>query len=362
VRPGVVQASVWPWTGVAGRSGSWRIGCGHAGMWPPVHRPILCLRQRSQVLDQMSTRETAARNDLAGDESNGAWASGQHGATTCNSFGLLGSKGARMVVGGRRGEAVAGVGAATSARRRYSADGAGALSVQEARDVRARARAWVHMRVGVSDTGLGPTLVENGRRGGAQADAMGGGEQDDHSWAQTRVSGSGGRWRCVHSPVKRAALPSLCPRARGNHPRRGHGGEADRSATLRSGARKGAEGPASPPGLRRARAGVHACARATLFVRTCARTRTRRRRATSAAKTGWLTTARRARLGKRRACVGEGGGTYKKVHPSLARCPASPAASARWRGAGDTFPPRLEGRGVHKGQGGARPHLGGHGP
>jgi hypothetical protein len=314
------------------------------------------------VLDQMSTRETAARNDLAGDESHGAWASGQHGATTWNSFGLLGSKGARTVVGGRRGEAVAGVGAAMSAQRWYSADGAGALSGQEARDVRARACAWVRMHVGVSDTGLGLALVENGRRGGALAGAMGGGGQDDRSWAQTRVSGSGGRWRSVHSPVKRVALPSLRPRARGNHPRRGHGGAADRSATSRSGARKGAKGPASPPGLRRARVGVHTCARATLFVRTRARTRTRRRRATSAAKTGWLTAAIRARLSKRRARVGEGGGTCKKVHPSLARWPTSPTAAVWWRGAGDTFPPWLEGRGVHKGQGGARPHLGGHGP
>jgi hypothetical protein len=177
---------------------------------------------------------------------------------------------------------------------------------------------------------------------------MGGGGQDDRSWAQTRVSGSGGRWRSVHSPVKRAVLPPLRPHARGNHPRRGHGGAADRSAISRFGAREGAKGPASPPGLRRARAEVHACARASLLARTRARTRTRRRRATAAAKTGWLTTARRAKLGKRRARVGEGGDTYKKAHPSLARWPASPAAAARWRGAGDTFLPRLEGRGVHK--------------
>jgi hypothetical protein len=47
VRSGAVQESVWPWTGVAGRGGSLRIGCGHAGMWALVHRPILCLRQRS---------------------------------------------------------------------------------------------------------------------------------------------------------------------------------------------------------------------------------------------------------------------------------------------------------------------------
>jgi hypothetical protein len=176
---------------------------------------------------------------------------------------------------------------------------------------------------------------------------MGGGGQDDRSWAQTRVSGSGGRWRSVHSPVKRAALPPLRPCARSNHPRSGHGGAADRSAISRSGAREGAKGPASLPGLRRARAEVHACARASLLARTRARTRTRRRRATAAAKTGWLTTARRARLGKRRARVGEGGGTCKKAHPSLARWPASPAVAARWRGAGDMFLPRLEGRDVH---------------
>jgi hypothetical protein len=70
-----------------------------------------------------------------------------------DSLELLGSEGARTGVGGRRGEVVARVGAATPARRRYSADGAGALSGQEARDVRARARAWVRMRVGASDTG-----------------------------------------------------------------------------------------------------------------------------------------------------------------------------------------------------------------
>jgi hypothetical protein len=63
--------------------------------------------------------------------------------------------------------------------------------------------------------------------------------------------------------------------------------------------------------------------------RTHARTRTRRRRVTSAATTGWLRTARRSRLGKRRARVGEGGGTYKKFHPSLARWTTSQAVAAR---------------------------------
>jgi hypothetical protein len=68
--------------------------------------------------------------------------------------------------------------------------------------------------------------------------------------------------------------------------------------------------------------------------------------ATAAAKTGWLPTARGARLGKRRASLGEGGGTCKKAHPSLARWPASPAA-ARGRGASGVLP-RLDGRGNHK--------------
>jgi hypothetical protein len=30
---------------LAGRSGSGRIGCGHAGMWPTVHRPARCKRR-----------------------------------------------------------------------------------------------------------------------------------------------------------------------------------------------------------------------------------------------------------------------------------------------------------------------------
>jgi hypothetical protein len=127
-----------------------------------------------------------------------------------------------------------------------------------------------------------------------------------HGWRRARrpqlgsnARGNDGRWRSVHSPVKGAALPPLRPRAQGNPPQRGHGGAADRSANWRSGAREGAKGPASPPGLRHARAGVHASARASRLTRT--RTRTRRQRATAAAKTRWLPTARGARLGKRRA-------------------------------------------------------------
>jgi hypothetical protein len=59
----------------------------------------------------------AARDDLAGGELHGAWATGQNGVTLRNPLGLLGSKGCKTEGGGCRGEAIAGVGAATSARR-----------------------------------------------------------------------------------------------------------------------------------------------------------------------------------------------------------------------------------------------------
>jgi hypothetical protein len=41
VRLGAVRASVWPRRDRPSRSGSWRIGCGHAGMWSPVHNTSL---------------------------------------------------------------------------------------------------------------------------------------------------------------------------------------------------------------------------------------------------------------------------------------------------------------------------------
>jgi hypothetical protein len=37
VRLGAVRAGVWPRRDRSSHSGSWRIGCGHAGMWRPVH-------------------------------------------------------------------------------------------------------------------------------------------------------------------------------------------------------------------------------------------------------------------------------------------------------------------------------------
>jgi hypothetical protein len=109
----------------------------------------------------MPRRKTAARIDLAGNESHDAWASGQRGVTTRIPLGSWARR-----VQGRESVAVAvnPAPARTRRRRRGVGVGAGALSGQEARDMRARARAWVRMHIGVTDTGLGPARIENGRR------------------------------------------------------------------------------------------------------------------------------------------------------------------------------------------------------
>jgi hypothetical protein len=198
----------------------------------------------------------------------GAWATGPFWLTSRDPPQVAGVDGTQPRKGGdRRSEVDAGEGMAASARRRYAAGGRVPSMVRRRANLRVRACARVRTRVEVSDSGLGPALAVNRRRGGAhggaQASAMGGGGQGNRSRAQMRVCGSCGRWQGVHSPTKRTALPSLRPHARSKRPPRGHGGAADRNATSRSGARKGAKGPASPSGLGRVHAGVHARARAT---------------------------------------------------------------------------------------------------
>jgi hypothetical protein len=59
----------------------------------------------------------AARVDLAGGESRGAWATGQNGATTWKPPRVAGLEGRKTGVGGRHGEASASVGAATPVQR-----------------------------------------------------------------------------------------------------------------------------------------------------------------------------------------------------------------------------------------------------
>jgi hypothetical protein len=122
----------------------------------------------------MSTRKTAAWNDLAGNESHGAWASGQHGATTWNSPGMLGSKGAMTGVGGRRGESDAGAGAVTPARRWCWRPSSSAGTSESGALRRARAGAPARrLPVGV---GLAATGRRSGGHSGARLDAKGGGE------------------------------------------------------------------------------------------------------------------------------------------------------------------------------------------
>jgi hypothetical protein len=72
-----------------------------------------------------------------------AWATGPCWITSRDPLGSLGSKERKLEGGGRRGEVDAGVGTATSVRRRYSAGGVGALSGEEARE-----RAFEGVRLG----------------------------------------------------------------------------------------------------------------------------------------------------------------------------------------------------------------------
>jgi hypothetical protein len=64
----------------------------------------------------------------------GAWATGPYGITSRDPLGSMGSKERKLEGGGRRGKVDVGVGTATSARRRYSAGGVGALSGEEVRE------------------------------------------------------------------------------------------------------------------------------------------------------------------------------------------------------------------------------------
>jgi hypothetical protein len=153
---------------------------------------------------------------------------------------------------------------------------------------------------------------------------------------------SGDRGRGVPSPWRPCARPTWS--------RRGHGGAALLGTATRGGA--GAKMD-QRPGLA-SRVTARACwgtrLREGVAARTDARanahaTRTRRHGA-AATKTGRFPTARGGWLGGRRARVDEGGGTCKKMCPSLARWPASQAAVRRRGAVG--VPPRLEGRGVHK--------------
>jgi hypothetical protein len=91
-------------------------------LWPRPHvvtgAPLRsCFQQRRKVLDEMPRRGTAARDDLAGGGLHDAWASGQNGVTSGKLLGCWARWGARPGRCPSR-EAIAGVGAAASTRRR----------------------------------------------------------------------------------------------------------------------------------------------------------------------------------------------------------------------------------------------------
>jgi hypothetical protein len=124
VQHGVVQAGLRLEKGEVGRTGSRQIGYDHTRMWSSVCKSTTRFHQRPKVLDEMLRRETTARDDLAGGEI--SWRLGNR-PLLANLKGfprVAGLEGTPTRKGGDRcGEIDAGVGTATSARRRYVAGG-----------------------------------------------------------------------------------------------------------------------------------------------------------------------------------------------------------------------------------------------
>jgi hypothetical protein len=149
-------------------------------------------------------------------------------------------------------------------------------------------------------------------------------------------SGRSRTWRPLPLATVHATHMSTAGSRRRDLPR--HGGERRR---------RHENGPKAQPHLQgcgarvlgctpvRGRRGLHGRARERARDVNAARTR---RHGAAATETGRRPTARGCWLGGWRTRVGEGGGTCKKLRPSLARWPASPAAarsggrstSARW--------------------------------
>jgi hypothetical protein len=157
--------------------------------------------------------------------------------------------GARPGVGGRRGEAVAGAGAATSARRwcwcpflaRWRVNAlALACAGERARRVRVMARLGAGRDRGVAagnaaEPGPTPWVAAS------SALAVG---------SRVRVRRSAGGKACVwRSRERRLFPPFLRPRARGSRPRRGHGGVAVLNAAASPGAREKRPRSSLAPGV-----------------------------------------------------------------------------------------------------------------
>jgi hypothetical protein len=187
-----------------GPTESQRIGYGHTRMLSSVCKStswFTCDPRRSTQCQKGIRRRGMVSPAV---NPHGTWATGPFWLTSRDPPRVAGLEGTQPRKGGdRRGEVDAGAGTAASVRRRYAAGGRVPCLVGRPANLCARACAWVRTCVEVSDSGLGPALAVNRRRGGdhdkAQAGSMGGGGQ------AIRSSGTNA---CVwkRRPVARCAL------------------------------------------------------------------------------------------------------------------------------------------------------------
>jgi hypothetical protein len=258
---------------------------------PPCTKQFPCFISDPRCLTKCPEEKRRRGMTSPAAELHDAWATGQNGITSRNPLGFLGSKGRKTEGGGRRGEVVASVGAATSVQRRCWCP----FPLQRRVNARAMACAGKRGRR-VNDTAR---LGVGRRRGIAAGDAA---KLGPAPWVaagkasavgtSARVRGSSERWQGVHLATKRAVLPPATACAK--YPttmrpwRRGrpkHGDEARRKK----------KGPKVQPRLR---VGVRASwgarwRESVVPARTRARTRTRRCGVANASSTARRTMARR---------------------------------------------------------------------
>jgi hypothetical protein len=162
------------------------------------------------------------------------------------------STGRAQKAGGVRGVVGAGAGAATKTRR-----WCGRPIPERPCVLRGVARAhgepqWVKLQVETEHA-----------RGARRSPARRHGRRRARRPRSVGANATGSR-RCVQGDRGRGVPSPWRPCARPTWPRRGHGGAAFLGTTASDGVGlKLDQRPASPPGLRRMRAGVHACARAS---------------------------------------------------------------------------------------------------
>jgi hypothetical protein len=159
-------------------------------------------------------RDAAAREDLTGGESYVARGSWSTRSAYLGFLGLLGSEGARTGRWTLR-EAIAGVGAAASVRRRcWRPNPRRGADAREGRRAQGCARTSGNL---CRRAGLGSRRGVAVVHGGARLGAMGGGEHGARGWLARTRRGLGGVFRATED----VASPPLGDRARDPH---GHGG------------------------------------------------------------------------------------------------------------------------------------------